>query len=151
VNATARGRPFQPGVSGNPGGRPRSFGTLRLLARAHAAEAIAELARLAVHAKSETARVAAIRELLDRGYGKPTQFLAADDDVVPANLSAAEIRAEMLAVFQRAFPEYRLLKVIPAPGEGRPRRRQTLRNEPSPTLIGTRDLAQPELSGTGTD
>ena len=55
MNAIARGRPFQPGVSGNPGGRPRSLGTLRLLARAHAAEAIAELARLAVHAKSETA------------------------------------------------------------------------------------------------
>ena len=32
------------------------------------------------------------------------EFLAADDDVVPANLSAAEIRAEMVALFQRAFP-----------------------------------------------
>jgi hypothetical protein len=134
TSAIARGRPFQPGVSGNPGGRPRSLGTLRLLARAHAAEAIAELARLAVHAKSETARVAAIRELLDRGYGKPTQFLAADDDVVPENLSAAELRAEMVALFQRTFPEYRLLKVIPAPDE-RPRRRQTLRNERNATLI----------------
>jgi hypothetical protein len=31
------------------------------------------LARLAVKAKSETARIAAIRELLDRGYGRPRQ------------------------------------------------------------------------------
>ena len=45
--------------------------------------------------------------MLDRAYGKPTQFLAADDDVVPANLSAAELRAEMLALFQQTFPEYR--------------------------------------------
>jgi hypothetical protein len=120
ASAVVRGRPFQPGQSGNPGGRPRSLGTLRLLARAHAAEALAELARLAVHAKSETARVAAIRELLDRGYGKPTQFLATDDDVVPANLSAAELRAELVAQFQQACPEYRLLKIIPAPGEAVP-------------------------------
>jgi hypothetical protein len=46
----------------------------------HAPHAIEELARLAVKARSETARVAAIRELLDRGYGKTTQFLASDDD-----------------------------------------------------------------------
>jgi hypothetical protein len=31
---------------------------------------------LAVKAKSECARIAAIRELLDRGYGKATQPLA---------------------------------------------------------------------------
>jgi hypothetical protein len=35
--------------------------------------AIVELARLALKAKSETARIAAIRELLDRGYGQPRQ------------------------------------------------------------------------------
>jgi hypothetical protein len=43
----------------------------------------------------------------------------------------------VVAQFQGAFPEYRLLKVIPSPGEARPRRRQTLRNEPNATLIGT--------------
>jgi hypothetical protein len=64
ANATVRGRPVPPGVSGNPGGRPKSVATLRFLAREYAAEAIAELARLLVHAKSETARVTAIRELL---------------------------------------------------------------------------------------
>jgi hypothetical protein len=35
-------------------------------------EAIKELARLATKARSETSRLAAIRELLDRGYGKPS-------------------------------------------------------------------------------
>ena len=35
--------------------------------------AIKELARLAAKAESETARVAAIKELLDRGYGKAMQ------------------------------------------------------------------------------
>ena len=75
-----RGRPFQPGQSGNPGGRPVIVGKLRELARAHALGAIAELARLAKDAKSETARIAAIKELLDRAYDKPTQFVAAEDD-----------------------------------------------------------------------
>jgi hypothetical protein len=144
ANVIVRGRPFQPGVSGNPGGRPKSLGTLRALARTHAAQAIAELARLAVHARSETARIAAIRELLDRAYGKPTQFLATDNDIVPEHLSAAEIRAEIVAQFQTAFPEYRLLKVIPARAEARPGRRQTLRRQPNATLIGT--AKEPELT-----
>jgi len=73
---------------------------------------------------------------------KPTQFLATDNDIVPEDLSAAEIRAEIVAQFQAAFPEYRLLKVVPAPSEARPRRRQTLKNESNVTLIGT---AKPEL------
>jgi hypothetical protein len=68
-----RGRPFEKGMSGNPGGRPRVIAELRDLARAHAPEAIKELARLAVKARSENVRVAAIRELLDRGYDKPAQ------------------------------------------------------------------------------
>lgn len=68
-----RGRPFQKGQSGNPGGRPKAVQEVRELARSHCPGAIAELARLAVKAKSEAARIAAIRELLDRGYGKATQ------------------------------------------------------------------------------
>ena len=67
---------FKAGMSGNPCGRPKAVEEVRELARAHCPDAIAELARLAVKAKSECARIAAIRELLDRGYGKATQPLA---------------------------------------------------------------------------
>jgi hypothetical protein len=80
-----RGRPFPKGKSGNPGGRPKVIGPLQELARQHAPEAIRELARLATKAKSETARVVAIRELLDRGYGKPTQFVGGDENAGPVN------------------------------------------------------------------
>jgi hypothetical protein len=65
-----RGRPFQIGQSGNPGGRPKVLQEVRELARSHCPAAIEELARMALNSKSEALRLAAIRELLDRGYGK---------------------------------------------------------------------------------
>jgi hypothetical protein len=66
---------FPKGQSGNPGGRPRVLGEVQDLARLHAPSIIVELARLALKAKSETARIAAIRELLDRGYGRSRQAM----------------------------------------------------------------------------
>jgi hypothetical protein len=66
---------FSKGKSGNPGGRPKVLGEVQELARHHAPEVIAELARLAVKARSETARIAAGRELLDRGFGRARQSL----------------------------------------------------------------------------
>jgi hypothetical protein len=66
---------FAKGKSGNPGGRPKVLGELQELARRHAPEVIEELARLAVKGRSETARIAAGRELLDRGFGRARQSL----------------------------------------------------------------------------
>jgi hypothetical protein len=66
---------FRKGKSGNPGGRPKVLRELQELARHHAPEVIAELARLVLKARSETARIAAGRELLDRGFGQARQSL----------------------------------------------------------------------------
>lgn len=46
---------------------------VRALAQRYAPAAVKELGRLSVEAESEQARVAAIREILDRAYGKSTQ------------------------------------------------------------------------------
>jgi hypothetical protein len=72
-------RHWKPGESGNPGGRPKEVKELKALAREHTPEALQELIRLATGAKREETRLGAIRELLDRGYGKP---VAADSPVM---------------------------------------------------------------------
>lgn len=65
---------FKPPGSGRKKGTPnKATAEIKALAQVHAPAAIKELARLALKAKSEQARVAAIRELIDRGYGKATQ------------------------------------------------------------------------------
>lgn len=66
---------FSKGKSGNPGGRAKVLGELQELARHHAPEVVAELARLALKARSKAARIAAGRELLDRGFGKCRQSM----------------------------------------------------------------------------
>ena len=41
------------------------------------------LATIAIASPSDQTRVAAVKELLDRGYGKPTQVMTADISHVP--------------------------------------------------------------------
>jgi|SRR6266700_3988224 len=65
---------WKAGESGNPSGRPKVVIEIRNLARAATPAAFRELVRLAAHAENENARVAAIKEILDRGYGKSTVY-----------------------------------------------------------------------------
>lgn len=85
---------FRKGQSGNPGGRPKVLAEIQELARQQAPSAIAELARLSTRAKSETVRISAIRELLDRGYGRARQSVEVyTPDVDPIKMLLEEIGA----------------------------------------------------------
>ncbi len=80
--------PFKPGQSGNPGGRPKGLGTK---AREYGDKCIEVLAT-ALDSDDVKTRIAAARELLDRGYGKPLTMTAEvtnrlgelDDDTLDA-------------------------------------------------------------------
>lgn len=66
---------FQPGQSGNPGGRVAVVKEVRELARAYTEEAVNSLAEIMRSKKSPAqARVAACNALLDRGYGRPAPY-----------------------------------------------------------------------------
>ena len=60
------------------------------LARIHAAGAMTELARLAAGAESETVRLAAIKELLARAFGKSPQDLSQIEQVIRWAVTAEE-------------------------------------------------------------
>lgn len=70
----------RPGAGRRKGAVIQATRDIRLLAREHAPEALLELARLARKAESEGARVAAIKEILDRAYGRSPQPLTGDTD-----------------------------------------------------------------------
>ena len=63
---------FQPGQSGNPGGRPKEDSEVKALARTAGPEAIEKLLELMRGDDRRTA-LAAAQALLDRGFGKPSQ------------------------------------------------------------------------------
>lgn len=70
-NKAIAGR-FKPGQSGNPGGRPKGIAAL---ARQHTDRAL-EVLVAGMADDDARVRVAAAREVLDRGWGKPVQMSA---------------------------------------------------------------------------
>lgn len=81
--ALSRGRPFKPGQSGNPGGRPKDVHGITALAREHCPAALMRLVQL-MDSKNESVARAACAEVLDRGIGRPVQALEHSGEVKTA-------------------------------------------------------------------
>src|SRR5688572_18217360 len=101
-DATVRriGRPFPPGVSGNPGGRPKGVARAFRDALGGSPALLAQvLLEIALDPKAhDRDRIAAAREILDRGWGKAVGFA----DVEGANpLEQDEVQAEIRAIAEQ--------------------------------------------------
>jgi hypothetical protein len=89
------GAGFKPGVSGNPGGRPKGVAkTVRAVVGGDPYKLAVILLGIAQDPKSRDAdRIAACKELLDRGWGKASAFVAVEGhDPLEADELTAEIR-----------------------------------------------------------
>lgn len=80
---------FQPGQSGNPGGRPKDTAAMRAVKDAAQSHSLAALAVIVAALDDGDAkiRLKAAEALLDRSIGKPTQPISGDDDRGPVKLT----------------------------------------------------------------
>ena len=80
-----KGKPFQKGQSGNPGGRKAMPKEVVELAREHTEAAMRTIIRL-MDSKSENIALAAALAVLDRGHGKPAQAVTGEGGTGPVQI-----------------------------------------------------------------
>ena len=98
ARANANLRPWKPGQSGNPGGRPKDAAkAVRDAFGGSPAQLVALLLDIASNEKQPAAaRVSALRELYDRGWGKAPAFEAMKGQD-PLGLSAVDEEIQKIA------------------------------------------------------
>lgn len=86
------GKPFKPGQSGNPSGRPKVVSHIRDLAQKHGEEALKTVVAL-MRSEDERVALAAAQVVLDRAYGKPIQQVDVNDTRDMVDLTDADLAA----------------------------------------------------------
>lgn len=90
-----RGRPFPKGVSGNPGGRPKTIPEVKEILKAASPDAARALVEL-LDSEKDSIRLAAAQDILDRTQGKPIQMQAVAVDVDEMHDITTQIRRILL-------------------------------------------------------
>jgi hypothetical protein len=116
---------WKPGQSGNPGGRPRTPHDLPALCREHTAEAVQRLVAI-MRADDDGRALAAIQQLLDRGWGRPITPIVDETEGTSLTLLHLIAARRVGEVLQAAMDG----KAEPETGEAKP---------------GTIDYTQPAL------
>lgn len=109
-----RGRPFKPGQSGNPGGRPTKDVRMRRIedmAREYSEDALKALRREAMTGKGAPMVAAAIA-LLDRGWGRPVERKESGEAGAFDGLTDSEVEAEAKAALAEGV-KAGFIKVLP--------------------------------------
>ena len=89
---------FAKGVSGNPGGRPKKNDDLVQAARDKTVAALDTLTSIMSNKRAPAAaRVAAAREILDRGWGRPTHDIRVEAELTATVNTQAFIRPSTYA------------------------------------------------------
>jgi hypothetical protein len=92
-NVSNKGQ-FKPGQSGNPGGRPKAIVDVAAAARDFTLEGIEILKAIARREDAtDTARTSAVKELLDRAWGKAPQTLDLRKQLNLDEMTDAELAA----------------------------------------------------------
>jgi hypothetical protein len=94
ATSSERRRPppgWQPGQSGNPGGKSKTEAQIATVARSHAPEMVAILMEIARGKKqSGAARVMAVQELFNRAFGKAPARVLVQTDIANMSNSALD-------------------------------------------------------------
>ena len=101
-NPNVVGRPFRPGQSGNPGGRPKSNEHVRNIARSNSVRAIKRLIEL-MESDDERVAFTASKEVLDRAFGKPKPD--ATDEKEPLQINILRFTKEQTDAAIEAKPD----------------------------------------------
>lgn len=72
------------------------------LAQGHARDVLTALVDILIHGKSEAAKISAAKEILDRGYGKPSVDIGGDAAMLPFMLAPQSAAAPTIHVEIRA-------------------------------------------------
>ena len=92
-------------TGGRTAGTPnKATAEIKSIAGVHSAETIEILINIARNADSDAAKVAACRELLDRGHGKASQHLDVNANINGSNMENALLEGRRRAAASRLVP-----------------------------------------------